>query len=87
MYDGDALARAVFADAYFYDGDAGLASVCAARREAAFDEACTVERVRRRYMGDAAGVAELVRTIKATDTRLMAYYSAAVTAKRSRSGT
>jgi Uncharacterized conserved protein (DUF2075) len=80
-YEAGALARVVFADPYFYDDMADTADLCASKRDAAFGETTTVDDVFGRYMRDATGVADLVRAIKATDTRLVAYYAAAITAE------
>jgi hypothetical protein len=75
VYDRGALARAVFADPYFYDGDSALADFCRPRREAAFGEDTTVEQVFLQYMVPPGDVSELVRKIKATDRRLIAYFA------------
>jgi hypothetical protein len=79
VYDRGALARAVFADPFFYDYKPGAAELYRDEREAAFGESTTVEQVFLTYMvptgGD--GVAELVRKIKATDRRLIAYFAPA----------
>jgi hypothetical protein len=77
VYDRRALARAVFADPFFYDYKPGAAELYRDEREAALGESTTVEQVFLQYMVPPGDVSELVRKIKATDRRLLAYFAPA----------
>lgn len=76
-YDGNALAREVFADPYFYYDNAIVAEQMRPRREAIFRETTTVDQVRREYSKKEEGLTQLGVDIGANPFCARDYLSAA----------